>query len=275
MAPKYHAPRRDEFPDALSGGEGRESPGTRVGERERQSPSVENVDPALTQPDAASVSADVTREDRPQALAQPDEVEKEMTVEEKLGTHPLGASAGAVGGTVAGAAIGAAAGPVGSLVGAVAGALLGSGLGASASDAQSPVIDTAPHDDYWRDNYAARPYMPPWCELRRLRARVPVWHAGLSAHGPSALVGRRRGRAQDRLGAGPGTLALALGRGTCRGARRVDEAVRRRVMPGGEVDELSGERTGGWLARRRHSVRAELVEAPTTTRPARFGSRTP
>ena len=161
MAPKYHAPRRDEFPDALSGGEGRESPGTRVGERERQSPSVENVDPALTQPDAASVSADVTREDRPQALAQPDEVEKEMTVEEKLGTHPLGASAGAVGGTVAGAAIGAAAGPVGSLVGAVAGALLGSGLGASASDAQSPVIDTAPHDDYWRDNYAARPYMPP------------------------------------------------------------------------------------------------------------------
>lgn len=106
MAPKqYHAPRRDEFPDALSGGEGRESPGSRLGERERRNPKVENVDPAGAQPD------DVIGEDRPQALAQP---EGEETVEEKLGLHPLGASAGAVGGTLAGAAMGAAAGPVGS-----------------------------------------------------------------------------------------------------------------------------------------------------------------
>lgn len=152
MAPKqYHAPRRDEFPDALSGGEGRESPGSRLGERERRNPKVENVDPAGAQPD------DVIGEDRPQALAQP---EGEETVEEKLGLHPLGASAGAVGGTLAGAAMGAAAGPVGSLAGAVAGAILGSGLGASASEAQSPVVEASTHDTYWRDNYAARPYIP-------------------------------------------------------------------------------------------------------------------
>ena len=116
MAPKqYHAPRRDEFPDALSGGEGRESPGSRLGERERRNPKVENVDPAGAQPD------DVVGKDRPQALAQPEQPEED-TVEEKLGLHPLGASAGAVGGTVAGAVIGTAAGPVGSLAGAVLGA---------------------------------------------------------------------------------------------------------------------------------------------------------
>jgi hypothetical protein len=82
------------------------------------------------------------------------------TLEQKLGTHPIGASAGAVGGIVAGAAIGAAAGPVGSLVGAVAGAALGSGAGASASEAQSPMVESSTHDTYWRDNYAARPYIP-------------------------------------------------------------------------------------------------------------------
>jgi hypothetical protein len=119
--------------------------------------------PGADRPSGRSERA-MSREDRPQALAQPEEVEKE-TVEEKLGTHPIGAAAGAVGGTLAGAVIGAAAGPVGSLAGAVAGATLGSGLGASASEAQSPVVgtatpDTSTHDAYWRESYAARPYIP-------------------------------------------------------------------------------------------------------------------
>lgn len=161
MAPKqYHAPRREEFPDALSGGEGRESPSSRIGERERQSPKVESVDPSRNEPvpGGAAAGPDMASEDRPQALERPEDAVKD-TAEEKLGLHPIGASAGAVGGAVLGAAIGMAAGPLGSLAGAVGGALLGSGLGASGAGAQSPMVDTSAYDAYWRDNYAGRPYV--------------------------------------------------------------------------------------------------------------------
>lgn len=98
-------------------------------------------------------------EDKPAARGERrDKVADEA--EEKLGTHPLGSTAGAVGGAVAGAVTGLAAGPVGSVAGAVGGAVLGAGLGASSTGGTAPVVDTSPHEAWWREHYASRPYVP-------------------------------------------------------------------------------------------------------------------
>jgi hypothetical protein len=100
-------------------------------------------------------------EDKPVAKGDPKERAREkvkQTIEENIGTHPLGATVGAIGGAVAGAIGGMAAGPVGSLAGAVGGAVLGGALGASSGNL-APDVDTAAHDAYWRENYASRPYV--------------------------------------------------------------------------------------------------------------------
>lgn len=71
------------------------------------------------------------------------------------GAHPVGVGAGAAGAGVAGAAIGGAvAGPAGALVGAAIGAVAGGLGGKAAAEAVNPTIE----DDWWRQNYARRPY---------------------------------------------------------------------------------------------------------------------
>jgi len=107
------------------------------------------------------------------------------------GAHPVGTGIGAAGGAAAGASIGSVAGPVGAavgtLVGAVAGGLAGkgaaeainptdpftiarrgypagTGLGEAAGRAGegvAPAINPSIEDDYWRRNYASRPYVTP------------------------------------------------------------------------------------------------------------------
>jgi hypothetical protein len=81
---------------------------------------------------------------------------------EQFAIHSLGATAGAIGGAVLGAICGIAAGPVGSLAGAAAGAVLGGAAGASTGMLGSgpEAASEREHDAYWRDNYAARPYVP-------------------------------------------------------------------------------------------------------------------
>jgi hypothetical protein len=78
---------------------------------------------------------------------------------ETLATHPLGIVGGAIGGALLGFVAGLAAGPVGSLLGAVGGAIAGVVLGKSLS--VGPQIDLSPHDRYWREHYASRPYVAP------------------------------------------------------------------------------------------------------------------
>src|SRR5688572_14728312 len=74
------------------------------------------------------------------------------------GSHPIGTGVGAAGGGAAGAAIGAAvsgpAFPVGAAVGAVVGAIAGGLAGKGAAEAVNPTAE----DEYWRTNYASRPY---------------------------------------------------------------------------------------------------------------------
>lgn len=71
------------------------------------------------------------------------------------GSHPIGVGTGAAGGGVAGALVGAAVGgPIGAGAGAVVGAVAGGMAGDGAAEAINP---TAEHE-YWRAEYAKRPY---------------------------------------------------------------------------------------------------------------------
>jgi outer membrane lipoprotein SlyB len=69
--------------------------------------------------------------------------------------HSVGTGMGTAGGGAAGAAIGSVAGPVGTVVGAVLGAVAGGLAGEGVAEAINPSVE----DEYWRRNYAARPYV--------------------------------------------------------------------------------------------------------------------
>jgi len=72
------------------------------------------------------------------------------------GAHPVGTGLGAVaGGIAAGAATGTVAGPIGTAVGAAVGAIVGGLAGKGVAEMIDPTVE----DAYWRDNYAARPYV--------------------------------------------------------------------------------------------------------------------
>lgn len=72
------------------------------------------------------------------------------------GAHPVGTGLGAaVGGAAAGAAAGTIAGPGGTLLGAAAGAVAGGLAGKAIAEKIDPTLEAA----YWRDNFAARPYV--------------------------------------------------------------------------------------------------------------------
>ena len=73
-----------------------------------------------------------------------------------LPEHPLAAVAGAlVAGAATGAVVGTAAGPIGTVIGAAVGAVVG-GLG---GDAVASSVAQAHDAEYWRENYANRPYV--------------------------------------------------------------------------------------------------------------------
>jgi len=95
--------------------------------------------------------------------------------------HPVGTGVGVATGAATGAAIGSAAGPVGTAVGGVVGAVAGGLAGEGVAQAVNPAVE----DDYWRRNYASRPYVTPgatyetyriayrfgWESCRRYRGR--------------------------------------------------------------------------------------------------------
>jgi hypothetical protein len=96
-------------------------------------------------------------EDKPSAKGERRDVDKPDPLTEQIGSHSLAAAGGAVGGAAAGAVSGIVFGPVGSLAGAIAGAVLGGAAGASTGGVSD--FDIAPHEDWWREHYAERPYV--------------------------------------------------------------------------------------------------------------------
>jgi hypothetical protein len=85
------------------------------------------------------------------------QTDKTPTDEKLVGLpdHPIAAAAGAVlAGAATGAVVGTAAGPLGAAVGAAVGAVVG-GLG---GDAVASSLEQAHDAEYWRENYAKRPY---------------------------------------------------------------------------------------------------------------------
>jgi hypothetical protein len=72
-----------------------------------------------------------------------------------VGTHPAATTVGAAGGAAVGAKVGSAAGPVGTAAGLAAGAVAGGAAGKVAAEAVNPTVE----DEYWRRNYATRPYV--------------------------------------------------------------------------------------------------------------------
>lgn len=71
--------------------------------------------------------------------------------------HPVGTGVGAVlGGAAAGALTGSVAGPVGTVIGIALGAIAGGFAGKEFA----AMIDPEVEEEYWRDHYSARPYVP-------------------------------------------------------------------------------------------------------------------
>jgi hypothetical protein len=90
--------------------------------------------------------------------------------------HPIGTGAGAVAGGVAGATVGAVGGPAGMAVGAVVGAV----LGAAAGDGIGEAINPTAYGDYWKSNYASRPY---FSSGREWSDYEPAYTYAYRAHG--------------------------------------------------------------------------------------------
>lgn len=68
--------------------------------------------------------------------------------------HPVAATTGAAAGAVTGAVVGAVGGPVGMAAGAVVGGVVGAVAGDGIAEAVNPSV----YGDYWKQNYAHKPY---------------------------------------------------------------------------------------------------------------------
>lgn len=99
------------------------------------------------------------------------------------GAHPVGTGLGAAYTGAIGTAVGGAfGGPVGAVVGAAVGAVAGGLLGKTAAESVNPTIE----DEYWRTNYASRPYYETG---RRYEDYEPAYRTGYEGYGRYA--GRR------------------------------------------------------------------------------------
>ena len=70
------------------------------------------------------------------------------------GAHPVGVGLGGAGGAMAGAAMGSFGGPIGALIGGAVGAVAGAAAGKGVAERMDPTGEA----EYWRTEYAARPY---------------------------------------------------------------------------------------------------------------------
>ena len=92
------------------------------------------------------------------------------------GAHPVGVGVGAAGGAATGAAVGSVGGPVGTLVGGAIGAVAGGLAGKGVAEAVNPTVE----DQYWKDNYKARPYIEEGADYEAYR---PAYRYGVDSYG--------------------------------------------------------------------------------------------
>lgn len=101
------------------------------------------------------------------------------------GAHPVGTGIGAAGigavGAVVGGVIG---GPVGAVIGSAVGAVAGGLVGKSAAESVDPTVE----DEYWRNNYASRPYVEPG---RTYDDYQSAYRTGYEGFGRHAETGRK------------------------------------------------------------------------------------
>lgn len=109
------------------------------------------------------------------------------------GAHPVGTGVGAAGagviGTVVGGAIG---GPVGAVVGAAIGAVAGGLVGKGAAEQINPTVE----EEYWRTNYASRPYVE---QGQRYEDYEPAYRTGYEGYGRHASSGRTYDEVEPEL----------------------------------------------------------------------------
>jgi hypothetical protein len=109
------------------------------------------------------------------------------------GAHPVGTGLGAAYTGAIGTAIGGAfGGPVGAVVGAAIGAVSGGLLGKTAAESVNPTVE----DEYWRNNYASRPYIE---SDRRYEEYQPAYQIGYEGYHRYAGTGRRYDEVEPEL----------------------------------------------------------------------------
>ncbi|WP_242026822.1 hypothetical protein [Phormidium tenue] len=92
----------------------------------------------------------LTPEHKPNPDSNPDPITGEH------GARPVGTGVGAAGAGAVGTAVGViVGGPIGGAVGAVVGSVAGGLLGKGVAETLDPTVE----DEYWRHNYATRPYV--------------------------------------------------------------------------------------------------------------------
>lgn len=101
------------------------------------------------------------------------------------GAHPVGTGLGAIG---AGAAAGAVGGAIGGPVGAVAGAVVGAVVGGLGGKAVAEVVNPTVETQYWRDNYANRPYADPQLNHEQF---APAYQYGWESFGRRGKEGKK------------------------------------------------------------------------------------
>jgi hypothetical protein len=101
-------------------------------------------------------------------------------------SHPVGIGVGAAGGATTGAAIGSVGGPAGVAIGAAVGGIAGALAGKSVAEALNPKDE----DEYWRENFAARPYVTPGTDYSTYQ---PAYRYGWEA------TARHQGREFDEI----------------------------------------------------------------------------
>jgi hypothetical protein len=85
----------------------------------------------------------------------------------EIGCHPVGSGVGAaLGAAGVGAVAGAVGGPLGTVVGAIVGGVMGGMAGKAAAEYVNPSVEL----EFWKENYASRPYYRPGTDFEDYRA---------------------------------------------------------------------------------------------------------
>jgi hypothetical protein len=101
------------------------------------------------------------------------------------GAHPVGTGVGAAGAGAIGTAVGViVGGPVGGAVGAAVGSVAGGLLGKGVAETLDPSVE----DEYWRHNYASRPYVEPSHSYEDYRPAYRTGYEGYSTYSSQGLT---------------------------------------------------------------------------------------